>query len=130
MAGSEPDNDNLTAKQHKAIAALISEPTLAAAALKTGVGERTLYTWLSEPAFSDAYAAARRECVSNAIAQLQRSTSDAVKVLTSIMNDTEEKGATRLQAAKTILDSALSASTIADLIKRVEVIEAQHKEKP
>lgn len=127
MAALNLNNDNLSSKQHKAIAALINEPTITAAARAVGVGERTLFTWLSEPNFAEAYRLARREAVSAAIANLQRSASDAAKVLADIMNDVEEKGATRLMAAKTVLEMSIKAVEIEDLEKRIEVLESNLK---
>ena len=113
----------MTAKQHKALAALLSEPTIAGAAEKVGIGERTLYTWLGEPAFGDAYRAARREAVGQAIARLQQVSSEAVTVLETVMNDEDEKGATRVSAAKTVLETAIKAVELEDLAARIEALE-------
>jgi DNA-binding MurR/RpiR family transcriptional regulator len=117
-------NGGLTAKQHRAIAALISEPTIAAAARAASVGEATIYRWLSERHFADTYRSARREAVNQAVANLQRSSSDAAAVLASIMNDASEKGATRLAAAKTVLEMAIKAVEMEDLTRRIEALEA------
>jgi hypothetical protein len=44
-----------------AIAALLAEPTIEAAARKAGISESTLLRWLQEPAFKAAFRAARRQ---------------------------------------------------------------------
>ncbi len=50
----------LTHKQDKALIALLTEPTITAAAKKAGIGERTLYRWLDDPLFAGALRQARR----------------------------------------------------------------------
>jgi len=59
----EGHGQKLTSKQEALIAALLTEPTYAAAAAKAGVGETTLYRWLQLPPFRTAYRQARRELV-------------------------------------------------------------------
>ena len=56
-----PPGDTITARQEKAITALLNEPTIAKAAEASGVGERTLYRWLAEPAFSRVFRRTHRE---------------------------------------------------------------------
>jgi hypothetical protein len=55
-----------------AIAGLLSEPTIAAAAAKIGIGERTLRGWMQQPCFRTAYRLARVQVVEAAIGQLQQ----------------------------------------------------------
>ena len=122
--------DTLTARQEKAIAALLSEPTVEKAAAKVGVGLRTLHTWLHDPTFADAYRAARREAVGQAIARLQQVSSAAVTVLETVMNDGDEKGATRVAAAKTVLETAIRAVELEDLAARLSELEARLGRQP
>lgn len=119
----------LTAKQEKAIAALLSEVTFAAAATKLGISERTLYTWLNEPAFKEAYRVACRASVQQVIVQLQNASNNALSVLLEIMNDKKEKASTRLTAAKTLLERGIKAFELEDLAQRVEVLESQSGDK-
>ncbi len=113
----------LTPKQHKALAALLAEPTVAAAAAKVRVGERTLHTWLQEPAFSDAYRTARRHAVGQAIARLQQTSTEAVNVLHYLMCNPGTRAATRVAAARTILDTAIRAVELEDLAQRLATLE-------
>ena len=63
-----PDrNEQLTAKQDEAILALLNEPSIRKAAESIGVDHKTLYRWLEQPLFGDAYRKARRETFSQAI---------------------------------------------------------------
>ena len=118
-----PQTDQLTPKQHKTIAALLSEPTIEKAAAKVGVGERTLHTWLHEPAFAAAYRAARREAVSQAVARLQQVSTHAVTVLVNVMANTSTPPATRVAAAKTVLEMAIKAVELEDLAARLDALE-------
>ncbi len=117
----------LSPKQHKVIAALLSEPTIGAAAVKCDIGERTLYTYLAEPAFAEAYRTARREAVSQAVAQLQRISSEAVLVLQTVMNDNTKPASARIMAARSVLEFAIKAVELEDLEARLSALEASMK---
>ena len=122
--------DTLTARQEKAIAALLSEPTVEKAAVKVGVGLRTLHTWLHDPAFADAYRAARREAVGQAIARLQQVSAHAVTVLVNVMTNTSTPPATRVAAAKSVLEMAVKAVELEDLAARLDALEQRMEMKP
>lgn len=123
--------DTLTPDQEKAIAALLSASTIAAAAKRVSVGERTLYRWLQAPDFVAAYRAARREAVSQAIAQLQQHSGDAVQVLVSIANDKNKPVYARVAAARSILEFAVKAVELEDMAQRIEALEhAYEQQKP
>ncbi len=124
-----PVPDNLTAKQQKAISALLSEPTIRKAADAAGVPERTLYQWLKNPAFDTAYRSARRESVQQATARLQYASSSAVAVLCSLMARDTVHASIRLSAAKTILELALKSLELDDVAARLTALEAKYAEK-
>ncbi len=44
----------LTPKQEKAITALLSQPTIEAAAASLGINPATVHRWLQDPAFTEA----------------------------------------------------------------------------
>ena len=114
----------LTNKQEKALAALLSCPTLEAAAKAAGCSVATLHRWLQEDAFKDAYRAARREVVSFAVVQLQRASVEAVQTLRDVAQDIVATPGARVSAAKTILDLSLKAVELEDVVARVEQLEA------
>jgi hypothetical protein len=119
--------EQLTPKQHKAIAALMSNTTIAAAAKAAGVSERVLYNWLDEPTFTTSYRVARREAVQIATARLQQISGAAVAVLGQLMvNGTP---AIKLGAARTVLDLAIKAIELDDIQARLTALEAKHAEK-
>ena len=118
-------DDTLTPKQQKAIAALLAEPTVERAAARVGIGHRTLHRWQHEdPIFADAYRDARRAAVTQAIARLQQVSSAAVCTLASVMADDTERGATRVTAARVVLELALRAVELEDLEQRITMLEA------
>jgi hypothetical protein len=114
----------LSRKQEQAVAALMANPTLEAAAGAMKVNPVTLTRWLRVPAFQDAYRDARREAVTHAVATIQAATSEAVETLRAIMRDGNAPAGSRVAAARTILDTALKAVELEDLAARVEALEA------
>lgn len=115
--------ERLSRKQEQAIAALLTQPTLQAAAASVGVNPMTLTRWHRLPVFKDAYRAARREAVSQAIAAVQRATNDAVQTLRDVMTDRECPPASRIAAARAVLDTAFKGVDIEDLAARLEALE-------
>ena len=110
-------------KQERAIAALLSEATVASAAEKAGVGEVTLYRWLKVPEFVAAYREARREVVEKAIAQMQQSSWAAATTLIRLLASGSD--AVRLRAAQAILDQANKGIEQLDFEERLTALEQQ-----
>jgi hypothetical protein len=113
----------LPRKQEQAIAALLSEPTVAAAAAAADVSERTLRAWLTLPAFRSAYRAARSEVLESAVARLQRTADRAVETLEQALSAPRDSD--RIRAATAILDRAQSGAELSDLLERIEALEAE-----
>jgi hypothetical protein len=105
----------LTAKQEALIAALLTEPTHAAAADKAGVSEATLYRWLQLPEFRAAYHAARRQLVEAAVGRMQAATGEVVDTLLAVVRE-GEKDSDRVRAGLALLDRALRGLTDADAL--------------
>jgi hypothetical protein len=108
-------------KEDAALAALLSEPTIAGAAAKASISESTLLRWLQEPNFKARYRAARRSIVEGAIGRLQQVATQAVDAL--IRNLTCGTPAVEVGAAKSVLDQALKAVELTDLAERIEALE-------
>jgi len=73
--------EQLSRKQEHAIGALLTEPTISAAAAAVGIGEATLRRWMKLDDFITEYRAARRQVVEQATARLQQASSGAVDTL-------------------------------------------------
>jgi hypothetical protein len=114
-------------KQEQAIAALLLNPTIAAAALSVKVSERTLRRWLQEPEFQKRYREARRAVVDDALCGLQRASTAAVETLVRNLTCGDSPG--EIRAAMGILQTAIRAVEIGELKARVEDLERIIKDK-
>lgn len=110
-------------KKELLICALLVEPTIEKAAVKVGIGTTTAFRWLQDPEFQAEYQQARKQAVSQAIAQLQQATTQAVATLQAIMQDETAPAASRVTAARTVLDTSLKAIELEDLAQRIEKLE-------
>jgi hypothetical protein len=113
--GRAANGQGLTAKQEAGIAALLSQPTHAAAAAVAGVSESTLYRWLQLPAFRAAYRQARRELVESAVGRVQAAAGQAVETLVNVAHKGRRDG-DRVRAAVAILDHAHRGLSAADTL--------------
>lgn len=115
--------ERLSARQEQAIVALINETTIAAASRASGIGQRTLHRWVSEPDFLAAYRAARREAFSHAIALTQRYAPLAVTALAKMLSDTSAPHAAKVSAATALLRFGREGIELDDVAARVEELE-------
>ena len=114
----------LTRKQESLMSALLTAPSLAAAAQHVGISEVTAWRWLKDPAFDHAYREARRVALEQAIVQVQQCTGTAVETLRQIMQDGEASASARVSAARTVLDVAFKILEVEELEQRIADIEA------
>lgn len=120
------ENGKLSAKQHKAIAALLTVGTVRAAAEAAGVGERTLHTWLADGDFR-AILEAAQSAVVNAhvtalIAELGRNRQAMIDI-----RDKAQYASTRLRAAIALDDSLRQWRGLAEFEQRVAALEAERE---
>ena len=116
----------LSHKQELAIAALLSETTVAAAAEKAGIGEVTLYRWLKLPEFIAAYREARRQVVEKGIAQLQQATWAASTTLIRLLASGSDS--VKLRAALAILEQGNKGVELIDFDQRLAALEQKSEE--
>jgi hypothetical protein len=107
---------NGSPKQERVIAALLTEPSYAAAAEKADVSETTLYRWLNTPAFRTAFERARRELIAAAVGRLQAASGEAVDALTTVAKKGRREG-DRVRAANALLEHAWRGLSRADLLR-------------
>ena len=115
----------LSPKKAKAIAALLEKNTIKEAALSINVGEATIFRWLQDPHFNQAFRAAKKRLVDHAVTRLQKASEDAVKTLRDIMTDVGKPPSVRVTAARIILEMSVKAVEIDDLTTRIENLELQ-----
>ena len=114
---------NFTRKQERAIAALLTTDSVTQAASVAGVGERTLYRWLQDPAFLEQYRKARKAALDQAISTLQERSNKAARALIDIVEDREMPPSTRVMAAREILQTSIKGVERDDFESRLEQLE-------
>ena len=118
-------NGELTARQQRMIAALLSEATQDAALKSAGVGFTTLKRWRAEPAFVDALSAARSTLFSDGYARLLGEQARNLDELARLRDDGENEN-TRLRAAIALEQSLVKRHellTLGDLERRIAQLE-------
>lgn len=115
--------DTLRPEQEQAIIALLNEPTVQLAADKVGVDVSTLYRWLREQPFSQAYRDARREAFRHAISLTQKYAPAAIQTLMKIMQDPVAPHSAKVSASTALLKFSRESIELDDLASRVEALE-------
>jgi DNA-binding transcriptional MerR regulator len=122
MAGN-----GLTPKQEAAIMALLSEPTLEAAAKRARVSVRTLRRWKNSDAFREGLRVGQRRVFDLAIARAQNIADEAVATLEAIHKDTSQPATARVAAARALDSRRWKAHDAGDLEARLEELERAAK---
>jgi hypothetical protein len=105
-----------------AVAGLLSEPTITAAAARSGVPVSTLRKWLNKPPFQRYYRDARLAVVEAAIGQIQAGTAAAVATLRANLNAPDP--ADQIRAARTFLEFSLRGVELCGLLEKVAELES------
>lgn len=112
----------ITEQQEHLIAALLTKPTIAAAARAIGINESTARRWLKESAMKTAWLEARRQSMDHAIFALQQASTSAVTTLIKMLKSDQD--AVKLRAAQIILEMGIKGIELADMEQRIEALEA------
>ena len=121
------DSEDLTIRQEKAIAALLSCRTVAEAAKLAQVGERSIYRWLKQDTFQSHLRRARRQALSQALGRLQQVADRAVDTLDTILDDKKATTASRVSAVRAALRYACHGIEIDDFEERLAAVEQAQK---
>lgn len=111
-------------REEQALVALLTEPTIEAAATACGIGERTLRRWLADPDFAAAYAAARRDVLRQGIGALVGALPEAVRVLRETMNGADVPAQVRVSAARVVVGGWSDAWQADGIEERLAALEA------
>jgi hypothetical protein len=104
--------------------ALLSSATIEDAAAIAGISPATAYRWHSRQEFQSEFKRLQGEVTGHALAQLKNSMGEALAVLRDVMGDAENPPSARVAAARTILDNAFKSIETADILERLEALEA------
>lgn len=116
----------LSSKQRAAIVALLSCGSVRDAAAVADIAERTLYRWLTLPAFRAELERAGDEAVSEAVRCLSDTARIAVLTLRGVLEDPRVSPAVRVRAAGVVLANVLGLRELVVLADRVSVLESAH----
>ena len=117
-------NGNLSAAQRRAVAAIMATRTTTAAALQAQVAERTLYRWLTDPAFQAAVAAAEADVLAVTTRAILALTLSAVDTLKATQDDLEAPAGVRVRAADLLLTHGGRWYELRTLEARLAALEA------
>jgi transposase len=115
--------NKISRKREMAIAALLSHPSIPAAAKSIGISEKSLGRWLRQNEFREAYLAAKRQGIRQALTSIQAAIEEAVQTLRDVMNDSASPPASRVNSAKTIIDFAVKGLELEDFELRLARLE-------
>lgn len=96
-----------TVSDEEIISALLACSTVSEAAKKCGLATRTLYDRMNNKGFQLLYNGAKADILRKAVFLITGKLTEAVEVVTEILSDTSVNPAIRLQAAQTIINSAV-----------------------
>ncbi len=118
------DEDGLTPQESAAIAALLVSRTVQDAAAAAGISERTLRRWLtSREHFRTALRREQRATMAAVTARLQQVALKAVDTLEDVMEDGEASHASKVTAARALLELAQERIDMDEVAQRLEAIE-------
>src|SRR4051812_29607000 len=120
------ENVQLSTKQQKAIAALLSTKDMQSAATQAGVTDRTLRRWLDEDRdFKEALKAAEAQTIDDAVRRLVGASNSALNVLLVIMLDTKNSASVRLRASISVLEQLIKLRELNNMEQRLSDLEAR-----
>ena len=113
--------------RERAVVALLSEKTIADAAEKADVNEKTLRRWLSEDeAFQTEYAAARNAAYQAGIHRAQALTALAMDTLEELL-DAKINANVRLGAARTVAEIGIHQHDAETILQKLDAIESDQR---
>lgn len=115
--------ENLTVRQRNAITALLSQPTVSAAAKQASVSREQLYRWLKQPHFAAALTVAESEQLQSVQRGLLAASERALVVLGNLL--AAESETVRLRAALGILEQVIRLRALIDLDARLAALESR-----
>jgi hypothetical protein len=111
------------ARQERVAALLASGSTIRDAAVESGAGERTIHSWLDDPAYRAFVEGLRDRILAETIGRLTRAATRAATVLEGLL-EAESEGV-RLRAALGLIDTMIKTREHGELSARVTELEAQ-----
>ena len=118
-------SDGLNERQRIAANYLARGTTIRETARKIGVSEKSVYSWRQRPAVQQAIARIQQELLSETGGINISTIPDAIKLLDSIINDTEARNTDRIAAARTLMSGAQAYQERKILERQINDLERQ-----
>lgn len=115
--------EGITPAQQRAISALLEARDIRSAAVAAGVGERSLYRWMSDEDFQQELQHAQRMLLEGTLRRLAHLSAMAIDVLERGMREAEPLPQ-QLRAAEITLSRLMKAQEVLSLEERLESLES------
>ncbi len=103
--------------------ALLTSPSVAAAAATANVSPSTVWRYLGDDRFAEAYRAARRDLVGHLRMRFEADAGHAEQVLHDIAGDADSPASARVSACRVIIEGVLKTFEQTEIEARIEEIE-------
>lgn len=113
----------LTPNQRRALAALLTCKSRVDAARQCGLSTKTLQEYEKIPEFADALERGRRDALADAAHRMAAGYTQTVDALQDIVNNPDTADASRVAAARALLDYGLKFAELTDINKRLDKLE-------
>jgi hypothetical protein len=123
---SRGHGDKLARKCHEAVAALLTAPTIKAAAQQVGISEMALHAWLKIPAFAKLLREAQQQVFGHTLRRIQIESGQALDVIARVLR--KKKGGNdglKVRAALGLLGHGLKVNELVELAERLAAIESE-----
>ena len=114
--------DDLSGKQEKLIALLLTEKTIDEACKKAGINVTTYWRWMQDENFLREYRKVRRGILENTVAKLQSVTYQAIETLERNLHC--ENPSVEIRCAQIILEQSIKGMETLEVENRIEQLEA------
>ena len=130
LNSSNDRDDGLTPSQERAVTAMLTARSIAAAARAAEVGESSLRRWLRQDEnFQTKLRGLREEALSQGALKLQSGVPEAVETLYRLIGRDKGVEPGRASLVRTALEFAYRSSVYNDVMERLKIVEKQAPEK-
>ena len=112
-------------RRDRLIAALLTAPSITAAAKQAGVGLRSATRWLAEPNFQSRYQAARAGILQPTVNILLSASLEAAGLLLRIVRGEQPPSAGLIAAARSVLEFGLKGRELENLEGDIKMLRAE-----
>ena len=109
--------------KEKIITALLTSDTQSEASAKAGITDRTLRSYLANPAFNAEYQRRKQKVLADASRQIQSCLKTAITALKQIVTSKTSSDGAKISASRALLEYGLRFTEITDIMVRLEALE-------